>query len=396
MFDAISPAPPDAILGLTEAFKADPRPDKINLGVGVYKDDSGLTPIPRAVKRAEEQILAEEKSKGYLPIGGSPAYAAGIQDLLLGSNHPLVAGCRVRTAQTPGGTGALRVGSDFLRAFRPEATLWVSAPTWANHKAVFSASGFPVNDYAYYDPATHGLDFDALCAALRAVPAGDVVLLHVCCHNPSGVDPTPEQWETLADIAADTGWFPFFDFAYQGFGTSLEDDRLPLALFAERNLEFLVASSCSKNFGLYNERTGALSLVAPTPEAASAAFSHVEKAVRCNYSNPPRHGGAIVERILSQPDLRQDWEQELGDMRERIHHLRQQLTDTLQALKPDHDFRFIAEQKGMFSFSGLNADQVDVLRREHSIYIVGSGRINVAGITTDTLDRLGRAIASVL
>jgi aspartate aminotransferase/aromatic-amino-acid transaminase len=396
MFEHISPAPPDAILGLTEAFKADPHPGKINLGVGVFKDDNGHTPVLESVKKAERMLLESGTSKSYLPIPGSPAYAEGVQDLLFGPAHALVVENRVRTAHTPGGTGGLRVGGEFLRVFRPDAKVRVSSPTWANHKGVFGACGFAIEEYPYYDPSVQGLDFDAMCDALRNVPASDVVLLHVCCHNPSGVDPTPEQWEILADIAAETGWFPFFDFAYQGFGTSLEADRAPLALFAERGMEFLVAASCSKNFGLYNERVGSISLVAGTPEAADAAFSHVKKLIRTNYSNPPRHGGAVVELILGNPELRAEWEAELDGMRDRIRDLRSRLAVTLQRKKPDHDFSFITRQNGMFSFSGLSTEQVETLRREYSIYIVGSGRINVAGITTDSLDRLCEAIASVL
>lgn len=396
MFENISAAPPDAILGLTEAFKSDPHPGKINLGVGVYKDDSDRTPILQSVKEAEKLLLETEHTKSYLPIPGSPAYADGIQDLLFGAEHPHVVEGRVRTAQTPGGTGGLRVGGEFLRKFRPEAALWISSPTWANHKGVFGACGYDLRDYPYYDAETHGLDFEAMCETLRGVPAGDVVLLHVCCHNPTGVDPTPGQWETIADIASDAGWFPFFDFAYQGFGRSLEEDRAPLALFAERGLEFAVAASCSKNFGLYNERTGSFSLVAESPAAADAAFSHVKKTIRTTYSNPPCHGGAIVELILGNAELRNQWIQELDAMRDRIQALRSRFVSTLQQQGVDRDFSFITRQNGMFSFSGLTPEQVDTLREKESIYIVGSGRINVAGITSANMDRLCGAIASVL
>lgn len=396
MFEDIIPAPPDAILGLTEAFQADPNPRKINLGVGVYKDENGDTPVLTSVKKAETWLLERETSKSYLPIAGAPAYAAGTQGLLFGTDHPVVLENRARTAQTPGGTGGLRVGAEFLRRQLPHATVWVSAPTWANHKAIFSSAGFQVKEYPWYDPATQGLAFAQTRAALDAIPAGDIVLLHVCCHNPTGVDPDPGQWEELASLAATKGWLPFFDFAYQGFGASLEDDRAPLLLFAARGLEFVVSSSASKNFGLYNERTGAFTLVAASDSAVSAAFSHVKAAIRSNYSNPPRHGGALVETILGSTELRAEWVAELKEMRTRIHTLRTALVAGLVSRGVNRDFSFIARQNGMFSFSGLNDDQVRALREVHSIYIVSGGRINVAGISANDLDPLCDAVASVL
>jgi len=396
MFESISPAPPDAILGLTEAFKADPHPEKINLGVGVFKDDQGRTPVLSSVKKAESKLLEAEDTKTYLPISGSPEYASGVQGLLFGEDHALIRDKRVQTAHTPGGTGGLRVGGEFLKAFRPDATIWVSSPTWANHKAVFTAAGLPIREYPYYDAEKKGLDFDGMLSALESVPEGDIVLLHVCCHNPTGVDPDPEQWKRIADAAEKGGWFPFFDFAYQGFGVSVEADRAPLLLFAERGLEFMVAASCSKNFGLYSERTGSVSLVAPTADAAAAGFSHVKKLIRCNYSNPPRHGASIVETILADADLRAEWLKELEGMRDRIKDLRAEFVSGLTSRGVDRDFGFITEQNGMFSFSGLTPDQVEVLRETYSIYIVGSGRINVAGINSDNLGRLCDAIADVL
>jgi aspartate aminotransferase/aromatic-amino-acid transaminase len=396
LFDHISPAPADAILGLTEAFKSDSNPAKINLGVGVYMDDQGKTPILSCVKQAEAILLEQEASKTYLSISGSADYASGVQDLLLGADHPLVTSGRIQTAHTPGGTGGLRLGGDFLRKFRPEATVWMSNPTWANHKGIFGAAGFPIQDYPYYDAEAKGLDFDGMMKALEQVPAGDCVLLHVCCHNPTGVDPSPEQWVRIADLAEKAGWFPFFDFAYQGFGESVEADREPLRLFAERNLEFVVAASFSKNFGLYSERTGSFSLVADSPEAAAAAFSHVKTTARVNYSNPPRHGGSIVEVILADPELRREWLGELEGMRNRIQDLRTQLVEGLRERGVNRDFSFISGQKGMFSFSGLTTDQVQTLRDQYSIYIVGSGRINVAGIRSDNLGPLCDAIAAVL
>lgn len=396
MFDMISPAPPDAILGLTDAFKADPHPGKINLGVGVFMDAEGKTPVLESVKRAELRLLETELTKSYLPISGSPAYARGIQELLFGAHHPLLQENRVKTAQTPGGTGGLRVGADFLSAFRPGATVWVSNPTWANHKAIFTSAGFQVKEYPYYDAASKGLDTGAFLRCLEEIPATDIVLLHVCCHNPTGVDPSSEEWLRIAEIAESRGWLPFFDFAYQGFGVSPESDRAPLLLFAERNLECVIASSSSKNFGLYNERTGAFTLTAQSPEAAEAAFSHVKTAIRSNYSNPPRHGGAIVETILHDPELRAEWDAELAAMRGRIHSLRQALVQSLQARGLEQDFSFITRQNGMFSFSGLSDEQVQRLRDDYSIYIVKGGRINVAGITNTALDPLCDALCEVL
>lgn len=396
MFESISPAPPDAILGLTDAYKADSNPGKINLGVGVFMDAQGKTPVLESVKRAELRLLETELTKSYLPISGSPAYARGIQDLLFGNHHPLVQSGQVQTAQTPGGTGGLRVGADFLAAFRPGATVWVSDPTWANHKSIFSAAGFQVKEYPYYSPETKGLDAERFFAALKAIPATDIVLLHVCCHNPTGVDPDTEQWVQIADTAEKQGWLPFFDFAYQGFGVSVESDRAPLHLFAERGLEMVISSSCSKNFGLYNERTGAFSLVAGSPDAAAAAFSHVKAAIRSNYSNPPRHGGAIVETILHDPELRSEWDHEVAAMRDRIHTLRHTLVEGLHSRGLHRDFSFITRQNGMFSFSGLSDEQVRRLREDFSIYIVKGGRINVAGITDSALSPLCNALCEVL
>lgn len=396
MFESISPAPPDAILGLTDAFKADPNPMKINLGVGVYKDESGSTPILKAVKKAETRLLNKETTKSYLPISGSPAYAAGVQDLLLGAAHPLVqAGC-IQTAHTPGGTGGLRVGADFLKKFRPDASVWVSNPTWANHQAIFKAADFSIKEYPYYDKAHQSLDFDAFVQTLTLIPSGDIVLLHVCCHNPTGIDPTPAQWEKIAEVAETAGWFPFFDFAYQGFGCSVEADRYPLELFAGKEIEFAVAASFSKNFGLYNERTGSFSIAGKSKDAVDAAFSHVKTAIRSNYSNPSRHGGAIVEEILADSELRKEWLDELDEMRDRIKTLRTELVTSLNARGIDQDFSFIEEQNGMFSFSGLTPEQVKVLKEQYSIYIVGSGRINVAGINGKNLGPLCDAIAAVM
>ncbi len=394
MFTSISPAPPDAILGLNEAFLADNNPDKINLGVGVYKNDQGQTPILESVRKAEALILEQETTKSYLPISGSQAYATGVQGLLFGEEHPLLSSGQLKTAQCPGGTGGLRVGADFLKFAAADAKVWISKPTWANHRSIFAGAGFELAELPWYDPETRGLNFDGLREALKQVPAGDIVLLHVCCHNPSGVDPSPEQWAEIADLAEAGGWFPFFDFAYQGFGEGLEADRAPLLLFAERGLRFVVAASCSKNFSLYNERVGSFTLLAASADEAETAFSQVKRLIRSNYSNPPRHGAAIVETILNTAELNSLWRSELDEMRNRIHSLRHTLQEALEG-RGLGDFSYIGRQKGMFSFSGLSDDQVNALRKEHSIYIVKGGRINVAGIRSETLERLCDAVAAV-
>ena len=396
MFESIVPAPPDSILGLTEAWKKDPQPLKVNLGVGVYKDDQGNTPILASVKAAEAAILQSATTKSYMPIGGAPEYGKLVQDMILGAGHAVIQSARARTAHTPGGTAALRVGGDFLKKVLPQATVWVSSPTWANHKGVFGAAGFKTSDYPYYDPASKALDFARMQDALEKVPAGDIVLLHACCHNPTGVDLTAEQWTIVAGIAARRGWMPFLDFAYQGYGDGLEQDRAGVLALAAVCPEFLVASSFSKNFGLYQDRTGALTVVAGTGSAVEAAFSHVEIAVRVNYSNPPAHGGLIVTRILSDPALRQQWMGELTAMREHIASTRAQFVAALGQHGVPGDFSFITRQKGMFSFSGLSDAQVKFLREQKSIYIVGGGRINVAGITSKNITYLCASLREAL
>ena len=396
MFENLEMAPPDAILGLTDAFKADPTPHKINLGVGVYKDEQNATPILASVKAAEARLLEEESSKSYLGIPGSPAYGVCVRDLLFGANHEIVTSGRAQTAQTPGGTGALRVAADFIHTKFPDAAIWLSNPTWANHNAIFAAAGMTVETYPYYDAANKCLDFEAMKAALAKVPAGDVVLLHGCCHNPSGMDPDAAQWAELAALTAEKGILPLFDFAYQGFGAGLDEDAAGLRQFCTPGRELLICSSFSKNFGLYNERVGGVTLVGATADAAASAFSHVEKAIRSNYSNPPAHGGAVVTTILSDPTLRAQWVAELAAMRDRIRTMRESFVQTLKDKGVEQDFSFIASQNGMFSFSGLNPEQVKTLREKHAIYIVGSGRINVAGMTPENMGPLCDAIAGVL
>lgn len=396
MFERLEMAPPDAILGLTEAFKADPNPEKINLGVGVYKDAANKTPVLDSVKKAEERLLASQASKSYMPITGDSGYGAAVREMLFGADHEILQNRRAVTAHTPGGTGALRVASDFLAKHYPGATVWVSEPTWANHPAIFEAAGLKVKAYPYYDAAAKGLDFETMINAIGSIPEGDVVLLHACCHNPSGIDPDPAQWAAIAACMRERKLLPFIDFAYQGFADGLEEDTAGLRAFCVPGAEMLICSSFSKNFGLYCERTGALTLVAADEDTAQKAFSQIEKSIRANYSNPPAHGGAIVTTILADPELRALWEKELAEMRDRINGMRRLFVDTLKANGVDRDFSFITRQKGMFSFSGLDKDQVARLRKEYAIYIVGSGRINVAGMTGDNMDRLCTAIASVL
>lgn len=396
MFETVQAAPPDAILGLTDAFKSDQNPNKINLGVGVYKDASGKTPILASVKAAETQLLGSEVTKSYLPINGAPAFAAATQDLLFGADHEIVVHGRAVTAQAPGGTGALRVAADFIAAMMPGATVWLSNPTWPNHPSIFAAAGVATKSYPYFDKQANGVDFAALSAALNEIPAGDVIVLHGCCHNPTGVDLAPAQWEMVGNVLRERGVLPLLDFAYQGFAEGLEEDAVGLRSLAQPGAELMVASSFSKNFGLYNERVGALTLVAPTAENAEVVLSQVKRVIRANYSNPPAHGGAIVTTVLNDPALRAQWEDEVTAMRDRINTMRHLFVETLNEKGVDQDFSFIARQRGMFSFSGLTPEQVKALRDDYAIYIVGSGRINVAGMTEGNMDYLCDAIADVL
>jgi len=397
MFETLQQAPADPILGLTTAFNADTNPNKINLGVGVYKDASGATPIFKAVKTAEERILADETTKSYLTIDGDPAYAAAVQDLLFGSDHEIVESKRACTVQTPGGTGALRVAGDFIHQLFPGASIWLSDPTWANHAKVFGAAGVPTKAYPYYNSEQNALDFKALLAALKQVPAGDIVLLHGCCHNPTGMDPTPDQWAAIADVVQERKFIPLVDFAYQGLGDGLEADWRGLQALAATGCEMFVASSFSKNFGLYRERIGALTLVTQDAEAAQIALSHVMISIRTNYSNPPAHGSSIVAVVLNDPALRMEWDEEVREMRDRINGMRKLFVDTLERKGVKRDFSFIARQRGMFSFSGLTPDQVDALRDKHAIYVVKTGgRMNVAGIREENIDYLCESMAAVL
>ena len=396
MFETINPAPEDSILGLTVAFQKDSNPNKVNLGVGVYKDGGGQTPVLSTVKEAEERLLRSEATKSYLPIDGLAAYAALSQQIVFGSEHDILSAGRAATVQTPGGTGALRVAADFVRRIFPSATVWLSDPTWPNHPNVFGSAALQVQTYPYFEAETNGVAFDRMMAALETIPKGDVLLLHGCCHNPTGADLSPQQWQAVAAVCADRGILPLLDFAYQGFGDGLDEDATGVRIVAEQCRELLVATSYSKNFGLYNERVGALTLVAGSAEAADAANSHMKICVRTNYSNPPAHGGQIVAEILGDPELRQRWEVELAEMRNRINDMRHLFVESLDEQGAGRDFSFIAHQRGMFSYSGLTPAQVQALRDRHSVYIVGSGRINVAGMTEANMDYLCAAVAEVL
>ncbi len=396
MFESISAAPADPILGLADLFRADDRLHKINLGIGVYKDETGKTPVLTSVKKAEQYLLENETTKNYLSIDGLADFARCTQALLFGNESPIIAAERACTAQTPGGTGALRVAADFLAAQTSVKRVWVSNPSWPNHKNVFNAAGLDVCEYDYYDAANHTLNFDGMLASLQQAQAGDVVLFHGCCHNPTGIDPTAAQWQQLAALSQEKGWLPLFDFAYQGFARGLDEDAEGLRIFAASHQELLVASSYSKNFGLYNERVGALTLVAASSDAAKTAFSQVKYTIRANYSNPPAHGAAVVATILSNEALRSVWVEELTEMRQRIQRMRQLFVNTLAEKGARQDFSFIIRQNGMFSFSGLTKEQVIRLREEFGVYAVNSGRVNVAGMTPDNMSALCEAIVAVL
>ncbi|EEX37247.1 aspartate/tyrosine/aromatic aminotransferase [Vibrio metschnikovii] len=396
MFEKVVAAPADPILGLTEEFKSDPRTDKINLGVGIYKNEAGQTPVLATVKKAEAALLESEKTKSYLTIEGTAEYGLAVQKLLFGEQADIISDQRAKTAQAPGGTGALRVAGEFIKRQLGDVKVWISNPTWANHHGVFGAAGLETTEYTYYNAEKKDKDFPAMLADLEQASAGDVVLLHGCCHNPTGIDPTLEEWEILAKLVAEKGLLPLFDFAYQGFAKGVEEDAAGLRIFAQYNPEILVASSFSKNFGLYNERVGAFTLVAASADVANTAFSQVKAIIRSIYSNPPAHGAAVVTYILQNPALRAEWEAEVAEMRERIQEMRELFVTRLQEIGVNADFSFIERQNGMFSFSGLNKQQVQRLKEEFGIYIVGSGRISVAGMTKNNMSPLCEGIKVVL
>jgi len=394
-FSSVALAPDDPILGLTDAWLADPRSPKVNLGVGVYYDAQGRQVLPESVMRAEAILTARRRARSYIPIDGLPDYDSATRTLVFGENCRALAEDRVVTAQTLGGTGALRVGADFLKATLPAARAAISAPSWPNHKVLFRAAGFEVEDYPYYHPASHGVDFEAMRAALAAMEPGTVVLLHACCHNPTGADLSAAQWREVAQVVRDRGLLPFVDMAYQGFDRGIAEDAQGIALLLEAGVEnLLVANSCSKSFSLYGERIGALSLVCGSADEARRVRSQVKQTIRANYSNPPTHGAALVATILGDPDLRAQWEEEVGQMRDRIKAMRSGLVARLAALGRT-EFGFINRQAGMFTYSGLSAAQVQRLREEFAIYAVSSGRICVSALNESNLDYVAEAMAKV-
>jgi aromatic-amino-acid transaminase len=389
-------APRDPILGISEAFNADPNPRKVNLGVGVYCDDGGKVPLLECVKRAEREMTDKAAPRVYLPIDGLPAYDRSVQRLLLGNESEVIALGRAVTVQALGGTGGLKVGADFLRKFAPAAEVRISDPSWENHRALFEAAGFAVGTYAYYDPSTHGLDFAAMRASLDAMAAGTIVVLHACCHNPTGVDPTAEQWDRILDKVRERALVPFLDLAYQGFGDGTDPDASVVRKFAATPGPLFISNSFSKSFSLYGERVGALTVVAADKDEAARVLSQLKRVVRANYSNPPTHGGQIVALVLANPELREIWEMELGGMRERIREMRDLLVRKLAERIPDRDFEFVRRQNGMFSYSGLNREQVERLRDEFSIYAIDTGRICVAALNSKNIEYVADAIATVL
>lgn len=395
VFSAIEMAPRDPILGITEAFNADTNPAKINLGVGVYYDDNGKVPLLKCVEKAEAILIEQHAPRTYLPIEGLAAYDKAVQELVFGADSAVIQEKRAVTVQALGGTGALKIGADFLKRFSPDSEVYISNPSWENHRALFESAGFKVNNYAYYDETTHGVNFAAMLAALKAMPRGAIVVLHACCHNPTGADLTQAQWDEVIAAVVAGGLVPFLDMAYQGFGAGIAEDGAVVRRFAATGVPLLVSNSFSKSFSLYGERVGALSVVAASAEEAARLLSQLKRVVRTNYSNPPVHGGKVVATALATPELRQLWEDELATMRVRIKEMREAFVQKLKAKAPGHDFDFVREQVGMFSYSGLTKEQVAKLR-EQSIYAVDTGRICVAALTTKNVDYVADAIASVI
>ncbi|WP_105104308.1 aromatic amino acid transaminase [Microbulbifer pacificus] len=396
MFDHLKSLPADPILGLLAAYRADENPSKIDLGVGVYKDEAGHTPVLQAVKEAETRLLQSEETKSYIGPAGTPGFNIAMQELVLGAGHPALVGNRVRSAQTPGGCGALRVLAEFANRAKAGATIWVSDPTWANHVPLLGNAGLQIKSYPYYDRATSTLQFDVMVETLKNVGEGDLVLFHACCHNPCGADLSREQWKVLAEMAQKQGFTPFVDMAYQGFGESLDADAYGLRLMAESVPEMIVAASCSKNFGLYRERVGLAMVIYSDSAAADRGQSQLLNVVRGNYSMPPNHGGAIVESILTDAGLRANWEAELAEMRERINGLRSGLVESLRTSGAAGDFSFIQRQKGMFSFLGITPEQVQKLQQNYSIYMVDSSRISIAGLSQNNMAYFCQSVAEVL
>lgn len=396
LFSSVQLAPKDPIFGLTEAYNADQRPSKVNLGVGVYYTDEGKVPLLRAVLEAEKEVVAKEAPRAYIPIEGPNPYNSAVQNLLFGKDSALIQAGQVVTAECLGGTGALRVGGDFVKRLEPTAKAAISSPSWENHRGIFEAAGYEVLEYTYFDPKTRGVDFDGMVKSLESFPAKTLVILHACCHNPTGADLTKDQWKTIISICQQKQLIPFLDIAYQGFADGIEEDGAAVRMFANSGMSFFVSSSFSKSFSLYGERVGALSIVTQSKEESARVLSQLKRVIRTNYSNPPTHGAAIVAMVLNSPKLRQMWEDELAQMRDRIKSMRHGLKEKLAAAGVSQDFSFIEAQRGMFSYSGLTSDQVAKLQEQDGIYALSTGRICVAALNTKNIDRVAQAIARVL
>jgi aromatic-amino-acid transaminase len=396
MFKHVEPFAGDPILALVEVFAADPRPHKVNLGIGIYFDEDGRIPVLDSVRRAEKRVVDAALAKSYLPIEGAANFRAAVQSLLFGPEHEAVRSGRVATLQAVGSSGGLKVGADFLRRWFPDSAVWVSDPTWDNHRAMFEGAGIAVHSYPYYDAASGGVRFDAMLDALRALPPRSVVLLHACCHNPTGVDLSRAQWDVLVPLLVERGLIPYLDLAYQGFGDGIEEDAHAVRALADAGAAFFVANSFSKSMSVYGERCGALSVVCPDSKQAEHVLGQLKFAVRRNYSSPPIHGGQIVAHVLADADLRPLWEHELAAMRTRILQMRKALHGVIGAKVPQRDFGYFLSQRGMFSYTGLSAAQVDRLREEFAVYLVRSGRICVAGLNNANVERTASAMAAVM
>ena len=396
MFESLKPVAIDPILGLMMAFKADERTEKIDLGVGVYQDDRGRTPVMASVKEAESRLMAVENTKAYQGMAGDPEYNQRMLDLLFGSDHSILGSGRIKSIQAPGGSGALRVGAEVIRKARPDAVLWVGVPTWPNHIPLLGSAGFNIRQYPYYDIESRRVNVEAMMETLRQVPAGDMVLLHGCCHNPTGADLTKQQWDDIADLALERGFIPFIDTAYQGLGDGLDQDAYGMRMMAERLPELVIASSCSKNFGLYRERTGSITFIAETPERADIVVTQAMSTARSIYSMPPAHGALLVSMVLGDEALRNQWQMELEEVRQRIVSMRHLLCGSLKNNAAGMDFSHIEKQKGMFSFLGITTPQLERLRNEFGIYIVSSTRINLAGVNSNNIGHLTESLQAVL
>ena len=396
LFSAVEMAPRDPILGLNEQYNADTNPNKVNLGVGVYFDDNGKLPLLQCVQAAEKTMMDKPAARGYLPIDGLAAYDNAVKALVFGADSAVVQDGRVATVQALGGTGGLKIGADFLKKLNPNAKVLISDPSWENHRALFTNAGFTVETYAYYDADKLGVNFDGMLASLNAAEAGTIVVLHACCHNPTGYDITPEQWDKVVEVVKAKGLVAFLDMAYQGFGHGIAEDGAVIGKFVAAGLNFFVSTSFSKSFSLYGERVGALSVVCESKEEAARVLSQLKIVVRTNYSNPPTHGGTVVATVLNNPELRAQWEQELGEMRTRIKAMRQALVDGLKAAGVQRDMSFITKQIGMFSYSGLSKDQMVRLRNEFGVYGTDTGRMCVAALNSKNIGYVCESIAKVL